>query len=36
MIHSDPHAEGFHVAMGEVPSGSVAGRVLPLLRIALS
>jgi len=36
-IHSDPHAEGFYRAMGahrvgEVESGSIEGRLLPLLR----
>ena len=35
-IDADPHAEAFYLAMGaqrigEVPSGSIAGRVLPLL-----
>lgn len=39
-IAADPNAEGFYVAMGavragEVPSGSMPGRVLPLLRIDL-
>jgi GNAT superfamily N-acetyltransferase len=37
-IESDPHAEGFYLAMGAVrvgasPSGSIAGRSLPLLTI---
>jgi ribosomal protein S18 acetylase RimI-like enzyme len=39
-IHSDPHAEGFYRAMGaqrvgEVESGSIEGRLLPLLRFDL-
>jgi GNAT superfamily N-acetyltransferase len=39
-IHSDPHADAFYLRhgaarVGEVPSGSIAGRVLPLLRLAL-
>ncbi len=39
-IHSDPHAEAFYLRhgatrVGDVPSGSVPGRVLPLLRLAL-
>lgn len=39
-IHADPYAEPFYAAMGavrvgEVPSGSVAGRVLPLMHYAL-
>jgi GNAT superfamily N-acetyltransferase len=37
-IESDPQAEGFYLAqgatrVGTVPSGSVAGRVLPLLQL---
>ncbi|WP_239116313.1 GNAT family N-acetyltransferase [Planotetraspora phitsanulokensis] len=37
-IDADPFAEGFYLAMGaervgETPSGSIPGRVLPLLRI---
>jgi GNAT superfamily N-acetyltransferase len=40
IIHSDPHAEGFYRAMGarrvgEVPSGSIAGRSLPLMRFEI-
>jgi SAM-dependent methyltransferase len=40
IVESDPYAEGFYRAMGmerggEVPSGSIPGRVLPKLRIAL-
>ena len=40
LIHSDPHAEAFYLRhgatrVGEVPSGSIPGRVLPLLRLAL-
>ena len=36
-IEADPHAEGFYLAMGAVriggtPSGSIPGRILPLLR----
>ncbi|MEO1576840.1 MAG: GNAT family N-acetyltransferase [Pseudomonadota bacterium] len=39
-IHADPYAEPFYAAMGavrvgEVPSGSVPGRVLPLMHFAL-
>jgi GNAT superfamily N-acetyltransferase len=39
-IESDPHAEGFYLAMGatrvgESPSASVPGRALPLLRFRL-
>ena len=39
-IHADPYAEPFYAAMGavrvgEVASGSVSGRVLPLMRFAL-
>jgi ribosomal protein S18 acetylase RimI-like enzyme len=38
VVHSDPHAEGFYRAMGarrvgDVPSGSIPGRTLPLLCI---
>ena len=41
LIHSDPHAEGFYLAMGaerigDVASSSIPGRTIPLLRIALS
>lgn len=41
MIHSDPHAEGFYLAMGAVRIGDVAstsipGRRIPLLRFSLS
>jgi GNAT superfamily N-acetyltransferase len=37
MIDADPHAEGFYLKMGaervgETPSGSIPGRVLPLLQ----
>jgi GNAT superfamily N-acetyltransferase len=37
LIEADPHAEGFYLAMGAqrigtAPSGSIAGRELPLLR----
>jgi GNAT superfamily N-acetyltransferase len=40
-IDADPHAEGFYLAMGAqrigaVPSGSVPGRELPLLSVAVS
>lgn len=40
LIHSDPNAEPFYRAMGAeligmVPSGSIPGRMLPLLRIDL-
>ena len=40
-IQSDPHAEGFYLAMGAVrtgraPSGSIAGRYLPVLTLALN
>jgi GNAT superfamily N-acetyltransferase len=40
LIHSDPNAVGFyrrHGArqIGEVPSGSIAGRLLPLLALDL-
>jgi len=39
-IHSDPHAEGFYRSMGasrigDVPSGSIEGRSLPLMCIDL-
>lgn len=39
-VHADPYAEGFYLAMGaervgEIPSGSLPGRVLPLLRYTL-
>ncbi len=39
-IDADPHAEAFYLAMGAVrigatPSGSVPGRVLPLLEVTL-
>lgn len=41
VIHSDPHAEGFYRAMGarrvgEVASGSVPGRRLPLMNFDIS
>ena len=37
-IHADPHAEAFYLRrgakrVGSVPSGSIAGRMLPLLRL---
>jgi GNAT superfamily N-acetyltransferase len=40
-IHSDPHAEDFYlrhgaIRVGEVLSGSISGRVLPLLRLVLT
>jgi GNAT superfamily N-acetyltransferase len=40
-IHSDPHAETFYlrhgaIRVGVAPSGSIPGRVLPLLRLALA
>jgi GNAT superfamily N-acetyltransferase len=40
-IDADPHAEAFYTAMGAVPigatpSGSIPGRVLPLLEITLA
>ncbi|WP_052849362.1 GNAT family N-acetyltransferase [Streptomyces avicenniae] len=40
LIDADPHAEGFYRAMGgvrigEMPSESIAGRMLPLLRLDL-
>lgn len=40
MIQSDPNAEGFYQAMGAesvgtAPSGSIPGRLLPLLRLTL-
>ncbi|MCR9220773.1 MAG: GNAT family N-acetyltransferase [Alphaproteobacteria bacterium] len=39
-IEADPHAEAFYrrmgaVRVGEAPSGSIAGRFLPLLELAL-
>ncbi|HVQ93627.1 MAG TPA: GNAT family N-acetyltransferase [Mycobacteriales bacterium] len=39
-IEADPHAEGFYLAMGAqpvgvTPSGSIAGRTLPLLTMPL-
>jgi GNAT superfamily N-acetyltransferase len=39
-IEADPFAEGFYLAMGaervgETPSGSIPGRVLPLLRVRI-
>ncbi|MEV6239293.1 GNAT family N-acetyltransferase [Lentzea sp. NPDC051838] len=39
-IDADPFAEGFYLRMGaerigETPSGSIPGRILPLLRIAV-
>lgn len=39
-IDADPHAEGFYRAMGavtvgRVPSGSIAGRTLPLMTVAV-
>jgi GNAT superfamily N-acetyltransferase len=39
-IHSDPHAEAFYLHMGakrigDVPSGSIPGRTLPLLERSL-
>ena len=39
-IHSDPFAEGFYlrngaIRIGETPSGSIPGRLLPLLRLDL-
>jgi GNAT superfamily N-acetyltransferase len=39
-IEAEPFAEGFYLAMGaervgETPSGSIPGRVLPLLRFRL-
>ncbi len=39
-IHADPNAEAFYLRhgatrVGEVPSGSIAGRSLPLLRLAI-
>ena len=39
-IQSDPNAEDFYLAMGakrigELPSGSIPGRVLPLMRVNL-
>ncbi|HSG89172.1 MAG TPA: GNAT family N-acetyltransferase [Pseudomonadales bacterium] len=40
LIHSDPDAEGFYLQagarrIGVVPSGSIAGRMLPLLELDL-
>jgi hypothetical protein len=40
MIESDPFAEKFHLALGaarigEAPSGSIAGRMLPRMRFTL-
>lgn len=40
LIDADPNAEGFYLRMGaervgEVPSGSISGRMLPLLRYGL-
>jgi ribosomal protein S18 acetylase RimI-like enzyme len=40
MIDADPNAEGFYLRMGaervgETPSGSIPGRVLPLLRFGI-
>jgi GNAT superfamily N-acetyltransferase len=40
IIEADPYAEPFYLAMGavrigEVPSGSIPGRVIPLCRLAL-
>lgn len=40
LIHGDPHAVGFYLAMGaryagEVPSGSIPGRMLPLFQLPL-
>ena len=40
-IHSDPFAEGFYlrngaIRIGETPSGSIPGRLLPLLRLDLA
>ncbi len=39
-IHSDPYAESFYlsrgsVRIGEVPSGAILGRTIPLLEFAL-
>lgn len=39
-IHSDPHAEPFYMHMGakkigDIPSGSISGRTLPLLEATL-
>jgi GNAT superfamily N-acetyltransferase len=38
VVHADPHAETFYlrqgaVRIGQVPSGSIPGRLLPLLRL---
>jgi GNAT superfamily N-acetyltransferase len=40
LIHGDPHAEKFYIAMGarsvgEVPSASIPGRTLPLFHVYL-
>ncbi|HSX02460.1 MAG TPA: GNAT family N-acetyltransferase [Candidatus Saccharimonadia bacterium] len=40
-IHSDPHAEAFYLHMGaqrvgDLPSGSIPGRTLPLLEVAIT
>lgn len=40
IIHSDPYARQFYEAVGgvvikEIPSGSIAGRMLPMLELAL-
>ena len=40
LIEADPHAEAFYVRMGAVrtgscPSGSIPGRMLPLLELSL-
>jgi hypothetical protein len=40
-IDADPHAEGFYRAMGavrvgETPSSSIPGRMLPLMTVRLS
>jgi len=39
MIDADPNAEGFYLKMGaervgESPSGSIPGRMLPLLQVS--
>jgi len=39
-IHSDPNAESFYLShgatrTGDTPSGSIPGRILPLLRLAI-
>lgn len=41
LIHGDPHAEKFYIAMGarsagEVPSASIPGRTLPLFHLYLA